>query len=187
MPLSIRECLGELRQAAMHAALNYEVWWVYKSSDTRPRYVDAMNRYHIHFTTAIHAHFVAMISALYRIYETRDDTHNFKALLRAISDEHGAAATAPFEQQFDALKPIWIKVGRLRNEAFGHRSTAASIEEVFASVQVSPNEFKKLIEGTRELLNSISLEFDDSVHAFNTGAHEDTIRMLDDLNSVRRG
>lgn len=184
MPSQISDHLYELRQAATYAALNYEVWWVYKSSDARPRYVDTMNRYNIHFATAIHAHFVAMIAALYRIYETRGDTHNFKTLLSAIARSHGPASISPFQSQFRNLKPIWLKVARLRNEAFGHRSSSASIQEVFASVQVTPNEFRGLIEGTRKLLNSISSQFDSSTHAFNTGAREDTMRLLEDLKAA---
>lgn len=173
--------LEELRQAAFYAALNYEVWWVYKSSDTRPQYVETMNKYHIFFATGIHAHFVAMISALYRIYETRDDTYNFTTLLSAIADQAGDEATRRFQQRFESLKPIWIKVSRLRNEAFGHRSASASIKDTFGAVQVTADEFKQLILGTQELLNSISVVYDKSVHAFNTGAREDTLRLLKDL------
>lgn len=175
--------LVELRQAASYAALNYEVWWVYKSADTRPQYVDTMNRYHIFFATGIHAHFVAMIAALYRVYETRDDTHNFKTLLSAIADQASDEATRQFQQRFETLRPIWIKVSRLRNEAFGHRSASASIKDIFAAVQVTADEFKQLIVGTQELLNSISVVYDKSVHAFNTGAREDTLRLLEDLKS----
>jgi hypothetical protein len=142
-----------------------------------------MNRYHIFFATGIHAHFVAMIAALYRIYETRNDTHNFKTLLAAIADWASAEATQEFQQRFEILKPIWVKVSRLRNEAFGHRSAGARIKDIFAAVQVTPDEFRQLIVGTQELLNAISLAYDNSAHAFNTGAREDTLRLLEDLKS----
>lgn len=181
MAQQVAECLHELRQAASHAALNYEVWWVYKSADTRPLFVDTMNRYPIFFATAIHAHFVAMVSALYRIYETRNDTHNLKTLLAEYSLHFGSNQTDQFEMRFAALKPIWIKVGQLRNEAFGHRSADKTMKEVFAAAQITPDEFGKLILGTQDLLNSISLAYDKSFHAFNTGAREDTLQLLKDL------
>ncbi len=69
----------------------------------------------------------------------------------------------------------------LRNKAFGHRSTSHTVEEAFAEADVTPNEFAQLIEVTKDLLNEISHAYDKSSHAFNLGAREDTIRMLDDL------
>src|SRR4051794_26110871 len=78
--------IDELRDTVRHAWLDYEIWWVYKSADTRPEYADTMNRYTLFFHTSIHAHFVALLVALYRLYERRKDTYNiptFINLLRA--------------------------------------------------------------------------------------------------------
>jgi len=77
--------IEELRDTVRVAWLNYEIWWVYKSTDTRPEYVDTMNRYPLFFQTSIHAHFVALLVALYRLYETRDDTYNIPTLLKLLS------------------------------------------------------------------------------------------------------
>ncbi len=78
------EYIGELRHTVSVAVLNYDIWWVYKSDRTRPQYVDTMNRYRIFFTTSLHAHFVALIVALYRLYEKRRDTHNIPGLILVI-------------------------------------------------------------------------------------------------------
>ena len=36
--------IKELQDAAIAAGLNYEIWWVFRGSETRPQYVDVMNR-----------------------------------------------------------------------------------------------------------------------------------------------
>src|SRR3989337_990975 len=68
--------LKELQDTTTTASLNYEIWWIFRGSETRPKYVDVMNHYRLYFHAAIGAHFVAMLVALYRLYETRPDTHN---------------------------------------------------------------------------------------------------------------
>jgi hypothetical protein len=106
--------------------------------------------------------------------------------MSSIEEQRCTEATHAFRQRFETLKPLWVKVSRLRNDAFGHRNAELTIKEVFAGVQVTPDEFKQLIVGTQELLNSVSKEDGGSVHIFNTGAREDTLRLLEDLNRVNR-
>lgn len=186
MSAGTSESIYELRQAATYAALNYEIWWVYKSPDTRPVFVDTMNRYTILFQTAIHAHFVAMIVALYRIFETRKDTHNFEQLLDTIVAEFHAEKPdiQRYRSRFETLKPTWIKIARLRNDAFGHRSSNSTIKQVFDAVAVSPDEFRDFIESTKGLLNDVSAQYLRSSHEFNTGAREQALEMLTDLQAV---
>jgi hypothetical protein len=175
----------ELRQAVSWAAMNHEVWWVYKSDETRPRYVDTMNRYNLFFRTAIHAHFVALLTALYRIYETRRDTYNLPNCLKRLR-EQGTLDSATLDE-LDALyhdaKPLWAKASVLRNEAFSHRALDLDFDVVFRKAAVTPNQLKALIENTQVLINGLSHAVDRSMHEFNTGAREDTIRLLEDLGN----
>jgi AbiU2 len=86
---------------------------------------------------------------------------------------------------YAAVKPLWVKVSILRNKAFGHRFRAHTAAEVFQEAAVSPNELKELIERTMELLNVLTRAWDRSVHAFNLGAKEDLVRLLNDINRLR--
>jgi hypothetical protein len=92
MTASTSTRIEELRQTTTRAILNFEIWWVYKSSDTRPKYVGVMNEYQPFFVTAIHAHFVALLVALYSLYETRPDTHNVPQLLNGLKSEGSLSA-----------------------------------------------------------------------------------------------
>jgi hypothetical protein len=79
------------------------------------------------------------------------------------------------------VKPLWVKVSILRNKAFGHRSVAHTVAEVFQEAGVSPNDLKELVERTKVLLNALTHSWDRSVHAFNLGAQDDLIRLLTDI------
>lgn len=178
--------IEELRHTVTVAALNYDVWWVYKSKDTRPQYLNTMNRYGLFFQTSLHAHFVALLVALYRLYETRKDTINIPSLLERLRSEQVLAASVLDE--LDAIyvlaKPLWVKVSILRNKAFGHRSRAHSVADSFREAAVTPDQLKQLMEITKELLNALTHAWDRSMHAFNIGAREDLLEMLNDLREI---
>jgi hypothetical protein len=101
--------VAELHHTVTVAALNYEVWWMYSSEDTRPEFVDAMNRYTIFFQTSIHAHFVALLVALYRLYETREDTYNIPSLLQLL--RRGSVMTLQFSISSTRWFPMSSRCG----------------------------------------------------------------------------
>jgi hypothetical protein len=76
MSVDIDAFIREFHDALTAAELNYEIWWVYRGHDTRPKFIDTMSRYPVFFRMSIHAHFLATIVALSRLYETRKDSYN---------------------------------------------------------------------------------------------------------------
>ncbi|MGZ4883694.1 MAG: AbiU2 domain-containing protein [Halobacteriota archaeon] len=178
--------IDELRQATVAADLNYQIWWAYKSPDTRPRFIDTLNGYPLFFQTSIHAHFVALLVALYRLYETRHDTFNIPNLLRSLR----AQALLPdstideIELLQKNLKPLWLKVKLLRNEAFAHRTRALSFDEIFKKAKATPNDLRDLIEKTKHLINRVTRALDNSSHSFNLDASSDLLRLLQDLSKL---
>lgn len=87
MPTDLSSHVDALRHSANVATLNYDIWWVYKSKEYRPVYVGTMNQYLGFFDTSLHAHFVALLVALYPMYETRKDTFNIPRLLKILDKE----------------------------------------------------------------------------------------------------
>lgn len=145
--------IKDVRDAVVSASLNYDVWWVYKSKDSRPKYLSTMNRYTPFFQTSLHAHFLGLLVPLYRIYETRRDTHNIPQLikrLRAIGALSTAAAKK-VDELYDRAKPLWTKVSVLRNDAFGHRSLTRSVADAFQIADMSGNDIRDLILVSQEL------------------------------------
>jgi len=187
MKQEIQKYIDDLRHTIMVAGLNYEVWWTYKERESRKKYVDTMNHYTMFFQVSIHAHFVAMLVALYRLYETRRDTVNIPDFIRILEKNACIPQVAlnRIRQLYQDAHRLWVKVSILRNEAFGHRSNKYSVSEVFQKAGVKPNELKDLIERTKKLLNKITYELDRSVYAFNLEVADDINRILKDLRQFR--
>jgi hypothetical protein len=126
---------------------NYEIWWVYKSTDTRPKYDETMMKYPLFFQTGIHAHFVGPLVALYALYEKRADTYNIPAFIKLIMNSGAVSGDALDEVNtiYRRTQPLWKKVSILRNKAFGHRSRAHTVPEVFQEAGVTPNELRDCV------------------------------------------
>lgn len=175
--------VSELRHTATTAWLNYEIWWVYKSADTRPEYLETMNEYTLFFQTSLHAHFVTLLVELYLLYETRADTYNIPTFLKLLNERQAVPSSTAdtLNTIYAEAKPIWLKVNILRNKAFGHRSKAHSISEVFTEANVTPNDLRDLIELTRKLLNTATQAWGNTTHAFNLSSRDDTLSLLQTL------
>lgn len=183
--MSYDEQIKELQDAVSTASLNYDVWWILRSDKTRPKYVDVMNQYRHYFHAAIGAHFAALLLALYRLYETRTDTHNIPNFLDQLKTD-GALKVEDIESlqaQYAVIKPLWVKVSILRNNVYGHRALDLDIEEAFQKAGVTPNDFRDLVAHSRELLNNLTIKLRGSVHAFNLSATRDTLNLLDALKA----
>jgi len=182
----IKKNVQELQHAVTVAGLNYEIWWVYKEKESRKRFVATLNTYPLFFQTSIHAHFVAMIVSLYRLYETRKDTVNLPQLLRLLRD-HGTIPIQDIkrmESEVKQMKPLWTKVSVLRNNIFGHKSNVLDYDGVWKKASVTPNQFKKLIDESKRILNEITNLWNRSGHAFNLSATQDTLDLLGDLKRL---
>jgi len=184
----VDEYIDELQHTVIVAGLNYDIWWIYREKKSREKFEDVMNHYVEFFATSIHAHFVALLAALYRIYETRPDTINLPRLFELLSAEGvlSEADIAELRKSYEAAKPLWVKVSVLRNEQFMHRANKLDGEEgAFKKARITGNDFKHLVKITRELLNKITHKRSRSIHAFNLTATHDTVRLLSDLNTLK--
>ena len=182
-PVPLSDYVTELRHTVVVAMQNFDVWWVYKQRRDRSRFVDVLNTYPAFFQASIHAHFVALIMALYRLYETRTDTFNLTEVVNRLETELALPSRklAGIKRRVENARRLWIKVSILRNEAFGHRSNSRSVSDVFRKAGVTANQLRSLIQKTKQIVNLVSQELDGSSHAFNLRATSDTRRMLTDL------
>jgi hypothetical protein len=180
----INTYIDDIRHAATVAELNYEIWWVYKGK--RADIVNILNTYEMFFQTSIHAHFVALLVALYRIYEKRKDTINIKELLKLIdkAKPFSPEQKNEIENIMTEANALWIKVSILRNEAFGHRSNQNSVGDAFKKAGITYDEFKNLVELTKLLINKITHYYQRSTHAFNLGATNSLMALLNDLKEL---
>ena len=186
MKNEIQENVSELQHAIIVAGLNYEIWWTYKEKECRKRYVAILNTYPLFFQTSLHAHFVAMIVALYRLYETRKDTVNLPQLIKLLKNQGSISnpELKRIESEIKKINPLWIKVSVLRNKMFGHRSNALNYDGIWKEAKVTPNQFKQLIDESKRILNEITSLWNRSGHAFNLSSPKDTVDLLEDLKPL---
>lgn len=186
MRAKIEKYVRELRNAIIVAQLNYEIWWVYKEKQSRKRFVDTLNAYPLFFQTSLHAHFVAMIISLYKLFETSTKTINLPQLVDLIESEGTITQNEVkrFRKLIKKIKPLWVKVSILRNNMFGHKSNALDNDDIWKKAKVTPNEFKKLIDESKKVLNEMTSLWDRSGHAFNLSATKDTVDLLQDLERL---
>ena len=187
-PKPIEHHIAELRHGLHCAALNYEIWWAYKEKNSRQKYAGTMNQYTPFFQTGIHAHFVAYVMAMYGLYEKRKDTVNIPRLIEAVkkSGKLNQEDLAETEKRFRELKPIWVKVGILRNNVFGHRSEHVDAAAAFKQANTTPNELMRFIESTRQLLNVVTKAWDKTGYILNTGSGAAALRILEDLRRYKQ-
>jgi len=182
----IQRYVKSIQDTIIVAEHNHDIWWIYKSKETRPRFVDVMSNYLAFFQTSIHAHFVAMIIALYRLYETRRDTISLPQLLKILDRDHPLSDNAMnrVTELMPKAKRLWVKIGIVRSEAFAHLSDGEDIEDSFKKADLKYRDFKDLIELSKTIINAINQDYNRNVHAFNLSAEFDTKALLTDLLSL---
>ncbi len=185
---TIESCINDIQNTIIVAEHNHDIWWIYKSKDTRPKYLDVMNSYKGFFQTSIHAHFVAMIIALYRLYENRRDTVSIPRLLTVLN--HDSHLSDDVNKHVTDLmlevKPIWIKIGIVRSEVFAHLTDERSVEDSFKKADIKYHHFNDLIELSKIIINIITYEYIQNTHVFNLSAESDTKAFLSDLLELWR-
>ena len=183
---NINSNIAAFQHAIVVAELNYDIWWIYKEKNNRKKYLNILNTYPLYFQTSLHAHFVAMILPLYRLYEKRKDTMNIPQLIRLCKEQSILTndIIKGIESDINSIRPLWRKVHTLRNNMFGHRANKLSDDAIWTAANVTPNQFKKLIDDSKALVNNISRQWSKSSHAFNLSATEDTIQLLEDLKKL---
>lgn len=181
----INSHIKSIQDTIVAAEHNHDIWWIYKSRDTRPKFIDVMNTYMAFFQTSIHAHFVAMIVALYRLYETRRDTISLPQLLKLLDIDHSLSDDARnrVRELMKEAKPIWIKIGIIRSEVFAHLSNERDFEESFKKADLKYRHCKDLIELSKTIINVITHDYDRNTYEFNLSAEFDTKALLNDLLS----
>lgn len=164
-----------------------EIWWTYRGTETRSRYLDAMNEFPLFFRTSIYAHFVGFIIPLYRIFETRTDAINFRTLLKSLEESLPPEKVMGYQTHFEErLKDTWVKISILRNNTYGHKKLAQDNEVIFAQADLSPKNIQDFIKGTRDLLNRISQDVDKRTFAGNLFVTADAIEILDMIEEKRQ-
>jgi AbiU2 len=183
----IEQCVEALQHTCIVAELNYEIWWLYKEKSSRERFLDTFDNYPTFFATSLHAHFVAMIIALYRLFETSShEIANFNKLIKLLKKDHSIDQTniKKFETEINQHKILWKKVCMLRNNLFAHKTIAKDNDEIWKKASLKPKQIRELINNSKRLLDMITSVWSGSSSFLISSATEDTKRLLEDLKHL---
>jgi hypothetical protein len=175
--------LEELLQTVKAARANFDIWWVYKNDQDRNKYVETLNNYLMFFRVSIHAHWVAMLMALYKLYDLRKDSIGIQDLISE------AKQTPNFPQDiYESIAvnlrlalPLWEKVRVLRHKLFAHRDKNLNYDEIFKSANITADTLRSLTEHSLDILNLISYWRHKDTYRFSDCHSEDTYKLLNAL------
>jgi len=183
----INSYIEKLSSSITRAELNYDIWRVYKTKQYRKLLLQASHNYPNFFPVSVHAHFVAMVIALYRLLENRNDTVNFNQLIIVV--KHNTHFTkrdiANIQRRINSILPLWKKIEILRNNIFGHETNQFTINP-WTVAKITPNNVKKIIEKYKNLLNCISKKWNGKHYMFSLSASAHTKGLLKDLNKINK-
>lgn len=182
--------LDELFRIIFDARSNYEIWWIYISKDGRDKYFKIFLHFKEFFEICGYALISMVTVSLYKLFETRDDTVNFKNItndalrLKIIGDADMQKLTPTIER----ARAIWIKINQLRSYLFAHRAKELTVEEIYKNANITSDEIKKLTDLSLEILNYIALKAGQKEREFEGFILRDTHRLLKTLkNSYIKG
>lgn len=181
-PLPLNERLDTAAQLVKRARIFYDIWWFYEGADTRPKIIDTLRLYSEFFRFDSHAHFVAMVLHLAGLFEPRNGTINFAALIReAKADGVAKEAIDSAEAALQSVKELPPKVAILRSNLFAHRSASLSYDEAFRKADMKPDQLRDLtIEGLR-IANILLLARGCSEQYFHDLGRRDVEQLINDL------
>jgi hypothetical protein len=184
-----RNCLAKASIAALadilvNASTCYDIWYELQNEVRRPTYEPIVEDFSIFFETTVVSHLISITVLLYSVNENRRDTHNVPALLKFARVEFpNDPRVSKIENSASSLKPLWKKISRIRNEVFGHRATRTSPNDIFAQVELSPQDFRSLITGYELVITLLAELFEIAPPTFSLSVIPDTERLMRKLHS----
>ncbi len=148
---SLKRELAELFEAALAAKLHFDIWRVLTNDVDHPKFVDVMGVYSEFFSLTISAHRAATVMALARFF---DNKHvSIKTFTRKVSRVTGVdqKKLETLRDRIQQINPLITKVFILRNKVYGHTSEREDAFKAFKEADITPNDFRYLIEETLEV------------------------------------
>jgi len=180
--------LNRVKDAIVAASEHYNIWYIYKNKDDRPKYVKVMNRYLGFFRPSISAQFTAILLTLSKILDknTKNNRISMYSLLES-AEKHKLIEPAKLQKIKDDLNgkdEMFRKLQVLRNNQFAHMGNLDS-KKAFKIAGISPNDLKKLINSSIDILRSIYYAYDRGDFAFDYHSKKDTYSLLNDLQESK--
>jgi|GEM_PF-2362160 len=167
-----------------HAEIDFEMWQAMRKARSDKEVASMLNRRYGHFYIAAeNALFNSLITILYKMFETCDNTINFRQLFNTLPTDISPEIKAELDGLRANIKDTWIKVGLVRNNIVGHQSLEQSPEEVHCIAGITLSDLHRLIKNAQHLLYLIAKYFHDTHLIFKLKGTQSFENLLDDLRA----
>lgn len=141
------ESSNAIFDALVNVSTCFDIWAELQNGEKQHQYEPVVEKYSVFFETTVIAHLTAMSTLLYSVGETRNDTHNIPTFLKLAKQvKPNNELLLELERRVASVKPLWIKLSRVRNEAFGHRKAGQYPINLFVDIQLLPEEISTVIQ-----------------------------------------
>lgn len=156
MALSAEKLRVELFARIDQAQVHHDLLIALRDCTEVPGNLIKLNR-NIRFFAGVEAAlFNSAVVLLYTLYETRQDTINFYRLIDALEGKASNTEMETYRERVRAVKPLWLRVGVLRNEMVGHQSMTLYSDPDKAKARMGVSEVDALLSEAKALLSEIS-------------------------------
>jgi hypothetical protein len=179
--LSAAELLEGIRNDVLDARLNFDVYRIYKHTDTRRKYWSVRLSYEAFFATSLRAHFVAMVAALGRLFDADPKSVSLETLLKICPQFEKVEAA-----KLALARASWKKHAMtLRHQMVAHRAATTTAAEAFKRAQITLADIDELITLCEELVTAWSKAAGCHVNILSS-SKGDTLALLDRMLEVDR-
>ncbi|MBW7991725.1 MAG: hypothetical protein FVQ84_17150 [Planctomycetes bacterium] len=173
-----------MKDAIVATSEHYNIYYIYTNYRDRPKYVKIMNRYLGFFRASISAQFTATLLTLSKVLDknTKNNRISMYSLLESARKHEliEPSKLQKIEDDLNGTNEMFLKLQVLRNNQFAHLGNLDS-KKAFKIAGISPNDLKKLIDLSIDILQSIYHAYDRGDFPFDYHSNKDTYSLLNDL------
>ncbi len=157
MKLAINRQLEIVTQQIVRAKIFYDIWWLYKSSTTRPLIIETLNDFSEFFRFDEHAHFVSMVIHCAVVWDKSSDNVSLPSVSKRILDVKRSPADKELSAEIINHAKAADRLVKLRHEAIAHRSATYDYEEAFKRAGIIPDTLPVLLNGWLSVINQLRI------------------------------
>lgn len=150
----------DLEQFVIHAAVNWEHYWIFAESDSFIRYKDVFNEWQHWYMSSREAAFLATLTNLSKFFENNTHSVNINHLLQQLAQEKHdwKAEIAQIQTLLAGNTTIIRDLTVLRSNYYIHKSRTLTFKQTYGKTNSRYNDVRAIIETARQCLNIVTRE-----------------------------
>ena len=137
--INLNRQLEIVTQQIIRARIYFDLWWFYKSANTRPKIIDTMDEFSDFFRFDEHAQFVSMIIHCGAVWDRTKGSVGLMSLASRILDQKRCPSDKALFDEITNYQSEAAGLVTIRKEAIAHRSAKFDYSKAFERAQLIPS------------------------------------------------